>query len=60
MAHTLSIRLGLILNKVFGKNSPVTKIIRVEIIVCTNTITKWLEIIPARRFTSMICAIKIP
>lgn len=39
-AQTFNTRLGLILNSVLGKNSPVTKIIRVEITVCTRTITK--------------------
>ena len=40
MAQTFRARLGLILKSVLGRNSPVTKMISVEITVCTNTITK--------------------
>ena len=40
MAKTFKTRLGLILKIVFGRNSPVTRIIRVEITVCANTIRK--------------------
>ena len=56
-AKIFRVKLGLILNKVLGRNSPVTKMINVEIIVWISTNKKWLSINPASKFCSMTCAI---
>ena len=46
--------------RIFGRNSPVTKMMSVEMIVWIMTRLASLEMIPARRWSWIICAMKIP
>ena len=53
-------KFGLILKSVLGKNSPVTNMISVDIMVCTNISKNSFEIIPDNSLSWIISAIKIP
>ena len=60
IANKLSVKLGLILNKVLGKNSPVTNIIKVDMMVCINTNRNSLLMKLANNCCSINSAINIP
>ena len=59
-AKRLKVKFGLILNKVLGINSPVTKIINVEMMVWVRTKMNSLLMKSAKSCCSINSAIKIP
>ena len=60
MASMFKVKFGFILNKVFGKNSPVTRMMSVDMMVWIKTKANSLLMIPANNCFSMISAIRIP
>ena len=61
-ANIFSMRFGFILNSVFGRNSPVTNTIKVEMMVCKATFSPscWFKWIGERTNSLITPAIKIP
>ena len=59
-ANKFNVKFGLILNNVLGMNSPVTRMINVDMMVCINTIRKSFSIKLLKKRCSISSAISIP